>query len=512
MIVAKASGGTGSLSYALDNSNFQPAPEFYNLSAKTYQFFVKDQNGCSPSPISLSLTQPSKLAFRANALSYYINTQLKCFGDSSGQIDFIIRNGVAPYKTRLSLTSPFTDAISFTGLKAGSYSVQVMDANNCLANTSVQLNPPPKLKWNNVSLSSPTCHAGTDAAISLVLSGGTLINNAVYNSNITLPNGTSSKLSGGSISLKNLQAGLYRISTTDAMDCQLDSSIQLFQPEPLTAQLAFNNVVCKGGATGYIFAIASGGSGGYSYGLKHLLSNVQYPFLSAGSGMLANNLPSGNYQIELSDRKGCKPSLPIRQLIAEPNQALKLSIAKNEAAKCFGDANGRAELLATGGWGSYQYALEPNKWQDSRVFELLKAGTRKVYVMDVNTCKDSIELITTQPAPLSLSASQIKDVLCFGGSTGSAVLVAQGGTTPYQFSKGSNGSFQSSNTLNLLSQGQYKTSVKDANACVAYHNLSIAQPTDVVLSLQSLVNATCGKANGTATVLASGGVGGYAYQ
>ena len=99
------------------------------------------------------------------------------------------------------------------------------------------------------------------------------------------------------------------------------------------------------------------------------------------------------------------------------------------------------------------------------------------------------------------------DVSCFGGSNGSISLSTQGGTTPYQYnwSAGSGTS-----TATTLSAGTYTVTVTDAGGCTSTVSTIIHQPSAIQLPVTTNP-ASCGNANGTATVVPSGGSGGYTY-
>jgi gliding motility-associated-like protein len=108
------------------------------------------------------------------------------------------------------------------------------------------------------------------------------------------------------------------------------------------------------------------------------------------------------------------------------------------------------------------------------------------------------------------------DLLCFGGSTGSATATAVGtGPFDYTWYDAANTTLQTataqagSNTLSNLTAGTYHVTVTDNNnGCVTTTYVTITQPTQLTLTTSSLP-AGCSQSNGSATVTPNGGTGPY---
>lgn len=102
------------------------------------------------------------------------------------------------------------------------------------------------------------------------------------------------------------------------------------------------------------------------------------------------------------------------------------------------------------------------------------------------------------------------DVLCFGENIGSASVLASGGEEPYIYTwitGNLNGASQTG-----LAAGNYTVTATDANGCSASLTVLIAGPSSALqASIQGTTPTTCGGANGTATVEASGGTTPYTY-
>lgn len=111
-------------------------------------------------------------------------------------------------------------------------------------------------------------------------------------------------------------------------------------------------------------------------------------------------------------------------------------------------------------------------------------------------------------AQFSTSASVISDVMCNGGSDGSASATPIGGTPPYLF-LWSNG--ETSQTIIDLEEGTYSVNVVDNNNCAAGNSVTILQPELLTVSASG-TNVSCyGGSDGSATAVVAGGIPPYEF-
>ena len=102
------------------------------------------------------------------------------------------------------------------------------------------------------------------------------------------------------------------------------------------------------------------------------------------------------------------------------------------------------------------------------------------------------------------------NVLCNGGSTGTATISATGGIAPYTFANGS-GTYQSSGLFENLAAGTYTFYAKDANGCIDDISVVIGAPA-VVVAAQTPTDALCnGASSGKVTISATGGTSPYTF-
>ena len=166
------------------------------------------------------------------ALMYPI--QPSTFGGSDGSIFADIVGGTPPYTFAWTTTGGTTlDTIQaqfqiVQQLSAGTYNLTVTDANGNIVTQSVVLNQPPPLHVDN--LTSPitahgynvTCNGGGDGSINLTVSGGSAPYQFTWDFGSFDPNPT------------GLSAGTYNVRIVDNNGAEVDTSISLSQPDPLS--------------------------------------------------------------------------------------------------------------------------------------------------------------------------------------------------------------------------------------------------------------------------------------
>jgi gliding motility-associated-like protein len=172
-----------------------------------------------------------------------------------------------------------------------------------------------------------------------------------------------------------------------------------------------------------------------------------------------------------------------------------------------------AWATVTGGTGPYSYSWTPSG-QTGQTATGLSPGTHYFTVMD-NSCipKAHTDSVVIPPGGGSLTLNMSPfSVSCFGGSNGSASVVASGGTAPYTYTW-TTVPPQTSATATGLPAGNYTVSVTDLNGCSSEQYVTVTQPTQLTSTIPSSTNVSCfGGSNGTAVAAGSGGTPGYTYS
>jgi hypothetical protein len=148
-IAVVATGGSGTYTYSW--SNGMTSATISNLAGGNYTVTVTDGSGCR-NTLTVNVPTVTSNLTSTIALTKGISFQ----GGSDGQATVTAVNGRAPYTYRWSNGSTLATA---TGLKAGTYTVTVTDANGCTTT-------------NSITIAEPNCFALT--------SGGTISGNQTF--------------------------------------------------------------------------------------------------------------------------------------------------------------------------------------------------------------------------------------------------------------------------------------------------------------------------------------------
>lgn len=184
------------------------------------------------------------------------------------------------------------------------------------------------------------------------------------------------------------------------------------------------------------------------------------------------------------------------------------AIPSQTDVSCFGGSDGTATAVGSGGTGPYNY-----DWSDGQTNAMainLAAGTYTVTVTDAANLTGTASTVINQPSSgVVVTASITSPITCNGADDGSAMALGAGGTGPYMYNW-SNGF--SGPVLNNLGPNSYVVTITDANSCQSTDQVNLTEPTLVTGSVVSQGDATCGAANGFATVAGAGGTPGYFYS
>jgi hypothetical protein len=135
--------------------------------------------------------------------------------------------------------------------------------------------------------------------------------------------------------------------------------------------------------------------------------------------------------------------------------------------------------------------------------------TVRVTAQDGTTVQNSTVTVTKAASALGTSVYST-GVSCYGGSNGTATVLAYGGVLPYTYSWSSGHPVA---TATGLPAGTYSVTVTDrAGSTDTMSNIAVSQPPSALTGSASVFAHPVGSnANGSASVSPSGGTGGYTY-
>ncbi|MGL4585394.1 MAG: SprB repeat-containing protein, partial [Flavobacterium sp.] len=141
--------------------------------------------------------------------------------------------------------------------------------------------------------------------------------------------------------------------------------------------------------------------------------------------------------------------------------------------------------------------------------EAINIGEYTVKAIISGCGADEIKKATLSITSVLKVTTSKTDVSCNGGSDGTASVSVLGGTTPYRYVWSTGATTQS---ITGLAEGTYTVTAIDANNYASTETFTVIQPT-ALTAITSKTDVSCnGGSNGTATVIPSGGAGGYTYS
>jgi hypothetical protein len=142
---------------------------------------------------------------------------IRCFGESNGSISVNdVVNGTPPFAFSLSGTSGVTSN-QFTGLKAGSYLLAVVDGNGCKYSELVDISEPGELI---VSLGNDiTVHLGEEATVSATIQSDSAAIRALFWNTSYAQCDSTGGVCDTTFTYKPLETYLHKITVTDENGC-----------------------------------------------------------------------------------------------------------------------------------------------------------------------------------------------------------------------------------------------------------------------------------------------------
>jgi hypothetical protein len=500
-IIVAATGGTGAKQYSKDNgTTWQTSATFNNLTVGVYTILSKDANNCLSNTVSATLTELPPLVVTVS------KTNLTCNTSTDGTITISATGGTSPNSFSINNGATYFLSNAFTGLNAGNYNVRVKDANNCVSANQVTTISRPAVPTFTTTQTNVTCNGLSNGAISFVVSSGGGGGAGTFQ--YSIDNGANWHNSPTANAFQNLAIGAYNTKIRNANNCE--SAVRIVTiTEPLAVNLTITsstNILCNGGATGSIVALATGGTGTKRYS-KDGGTTWQ------NSATFAN-LTAGTYQVVSKDANNCLSNVQ-SVVLTQPSAPLSFAVTKT-ATSCNATADGTINVAATGGTTPYNYSINNGvAYVPTSSFSNLAAATYNVRVKDANNCLAATQpTVVTQPNVVNASTT-VTNLTCNGSNDGKITMSNPTGGTgaPYQFSKDNGTTWQTGLIFNGLTSGIYNVRIKDASGCLsALKVLTVTEPAAISFGVITQ-DATCGSNNGIIVVnQVSGGTPNYRYS
>jgi len=554
-LTAAAFGGTGQLNLLWNTGETDQI--LGGLPAGEYCVTATDASGCTQTRCDTLVAPPPLL------IDTVLAANPSCAGEDNGQLTVVVEGGVEPYTYLWDDPLGQINATA-TNLPAGTYSVQITDANGCTFVQTATLTDPPTIQVD-LDVLNVACKGDSTGRVTPLVSGGTSpyffswptgstdsvlanqpagsgllvvsdVNGCIRQLNYTLTepasalqldavqlsqgcfgqaqNRAQALAAGGSppyqFAWSNGDTGntafpldslSYTVTVTDANGCVRNDTLRLSDLAPITFLIQSSKPTCPGDQDGSLgISIISGGAGSQ-------LDDYTFSWNTGQTGSFIDGL-AGNitYSVTVTDTAGCTA---VRERILPDPQAITFEV-QTRPARCYGSTDGTATVLnIQGEYDNYEFLWDANAGsQTTATATGLPAGTYGVTLTDEFGCAGSGSVQVDEPPPLTAAFSGT-DNDCFQGTEGTLTATASGGVPGYSYawSDGSTGP-----TAEGLAAGTYLVSITDANDCLHVDTAEVLEPNPVSIELD-IRDVTCfGGTDGIISVEAVGGTPPYRYS
>ncbi len=230
----------------------------------------------------------------------FFKKDISCFGKLDGAIYFAPTSGAQPFGFQLNnlqtgqswvgQLSQIGDTVFLQNLAAGSFVLQISDANGVSKTTNFSISEPPILTGQLKILSdfngfAVRCFGDKNGKVLAEIAGGTKPYSFKWS------NGENAGIA------EILPAGEVKVSVTDVRGCSLEFSENLTAPDSLIVNFEVAGETCFGKKNGEIHVISTAnGAAPFQFSFENA------PFSSQTDW---ENLPPGYFQIEARDANNC---------------------------------------------------------------------------------------------------------------------------------------------------------------------------------------------------------------
>lgn len=452
-------------------SNGSATEDLTALTAGSYTVSVSDANNCQAQRTFVVSNNTGNLAVTDVAV-----TSDFC-GNSSGAVSLDVNGGALPYIYTWSNGATTQD---LSGVPAGDFTLQVRDANNCVASQSFTVG-------NN---SGTMTVQGTTQASSCTSSSGTIqqiVSGASANLSYVWNDGPTTK------DRSNLAAGTYTCTITDlSSNCSLVKTYTIIQNNASISLAGVNvtNELCNNNG-GSINITTSGN------GLTYLWSN-------GATTEDLTGISAGNYSVTITNSFGCtynSSSFVVLNSSGTLNVTEQLVIDETCS-----NSNGSVNINVAGGTTPYSYS-----WSNGSTAEDLSgltAGTYSVIVTDNSGCQRPRSFtVLNSSGTLAIQNAITANETC-GNGAGAINLQVSGGTLPLSYSWSNSAVTQD---ISGLSAATYNVTVTDANGCQQQGSYVVGNNANSLQAVSQVTNEICDNNAGSIQLNVTGGTAPYTF-
>ncbi len=289
-----------------------------------------------------------------------------------------------------------------------------------------------------------------------------------------------------------LTYGLHSVTVTDS-ECG-ETTCEIFISKQLICSVSLVAEASCAGADGAATVTAYGGYPEYTY----LWDNGEITAQAIA-------LSPGLHSVTITDSTGAETTCSI-EIPGSTANDLSCSITQDELASNFQAEDGVATVYPMGGSNDYSYLWDNGETTPTAVS--LTYGLHTVTVVDNNGCGETTcEIFISKR--LICSVNLDSPISSGGGSDGKATVTAYGGYPGYTY-LWDNGEI--TRTAVGLDYGEHTVTVTDTTGGTTQCTVFVTAPNDLSCSIvQDMLASNYLADDGVATVIPTGGSGGYTY-
>jgi len=272
-ITALVDGGIPPYTYRWDTNPVQTTDTLRNLGPGIYSVTITDSLGAQAQG-SITLTEPSPLEIEVQTVDP------RCTTDTTGIITLSLTGGTSPYTYEWEGLEGINAAVA-SGLTAGVYGFEVIDANGCAISSSASLEAGAGVRAS-FAVSDESCPGNADGAIM------TLIESGAPPYDIRWSTGESQQ------DLMNISAGTYSIRIVDSVGCDYSDTLVVNSLDTLSLEVS--TTPDNGNQNGTATAMVAGGLPPFTYTWNTNPGNNEATLEGLALGM---------YELTVIDAAGC---------------------------------------------------------------------------------------------------------------------------------------------------------------------------------------------------------------
>lgn len=299
-------------------------------------------------------------------------------------------------------------------------------------------------------------------------------------------------------SLPVWQTDTVIVSVNPLPFCNITDTVIITVGNPIQFSLdSINTVACFGDSNA---AIYTSNGGGNTIPLAVLWNTGDTTADITG-------LAAGTYSVTVTDAFGC--TRDSNNIVISQPDSIDIQLDTIIYNACGDTIGGEVQITVIGGTPPYSYAW--SNGETSQDIDSLSSGNYQVTVTDANGCVNVSQVwAVTEPAGGSVSVDSVRNVNCFGDSTGAIFVTLTGGNPPfnYQWSNGAS-------TVDLINvpAGNYDLTITDSLACSVFTPVTtITENPDLIITVDTVINTFCfGDSSAEIQISVTGGVPPYTY-